>query len=225
MFDIDTLTHQIQMHIIGVLAHQKYARFRDMRPDKCDTNLYSYHLKVLQREGYITKAEKGYSLGKKGLIYVDRVSAESMNIRTQPKIVIMFVVQDGDGNVLLYRRVRQPFIEQWTLPCGGISIDDETIESAAKREAREKLGLNDVEPRHAGDCYIRTTEGRAVVMSTLVHVFRFETDKISSSDTIQWARPHRLNEFELAPAVEQIVTRAFFNDPYFFEEYTQTLSE
>lgn len=223
MIDQLTITHHIQKHIVSVLMHQKFARFRDMRPSNCDTNLYSYHLKALQRSDFVVKTDEGYSLGTKGLLYVDRVSTKSMKVRTQPKIVTMLVIQDGDGNVLLYKRKRQPFTDLWTLPYGKLHIDDKTITEAAKREASEKLGLLNTNPRHAGDCYIRVADHSGVIMSTLVHVFRLETDDVKPSDTLAWARPHKLGQYELAPAVEHIVTRAFFNDPYFFEEYSAEL--
>lgn len=219
MIDQIAITHNIQMHIISVLMLQKHARFRDMRPDNCDTNLYSYHLKALQRGGYVTKTEFGYTLDKKGLIYVDRVSTRSMKVRSQPKIVTMMVIQNSDGNVLLFKRKRQPYTDQWTLPYGKLHIDDATIETSAKREIREKLGVKEVEPRHVGDCYIRVADSGEVMMSTLVHVFRFETDDIALTDSLMWAKPHKLGQLDLAPAVEEIVTRSFFNDPHFFEEF------
>jgi len=34
-----------------------------------------------------------------------------------------------------------------------------------------------------------------------------------------WARPHRLGDVTLAPAVEEIMARTFFKDDFFFEEF------
>ena len=108
------ISHHIQKYIIEVLIHQQYARFRDLRPPKIDTNLYSYHLKILQKQGLVTKTDEGYTLTPEGLIYVDRVSLKKLNIRTQPKIVSMLVVQNSNGDVLLLRRSKQPYINTWT---------------------------------------------------------------------------------------------------------------
>lgn len=203
--------------------HTKYARFRDMRPPKVDTNLYSYHLKLLMKAGFIKKTDDGYTLDKKGIVYVDRVSTSTLNLRSQPKIVTMLVIQNSNGDILLFKRKRQPYTDLWTLPYGKVHIDDISIEAAAKREAAEKLGLQNQTVERAGDCYIRIMDTAEVIMSTLVHVFRFETDDIPPSDRLLWARPHKLHELELAPAVEQIVTRTFFRDSYFFEEYEENL--
>lgn len=216
--------HHIQKHIVSVLMHQKYARFRDLRPKNVDTNLYSYHLKTLQKTGFVTKSDGGYTLGKKGLLFVDRVSTASLNVRTQPKIITMLVIQNSDGDVLLFRRKRQPYTDQWTLPYGKLHIEDKTVLAAAQREAAEKLGLTDQPMTHAGECYIRITDEDEIVMSTLVHVFYFETDAIATHERLMWARPHKLAQYDLAPAVEQIVTRTFFRDPHFFEEFTAELT-
>lgn len=216
-----TITHHIQKHIIGVLIHQKYARFRDLRPPGVDTNLYSYHLKVMQKDGWIEKHPEGYILSQEGLAYVDRVSLKKLNIRSQPKIISMLVVQNSDGDVLLLRRTKQPYIDTWTLPYGKTHIDDSSIIEGAKREWREKLGDEPPVITHVGDCYIRVTQGEQVFSTTLAHVFYAESDEVALNEKLEWARPHRLSQYDLAPAVEQIVARTFFRDPYFFEEFKE----
>lgn len=220
MIDLPTIEHHVQKHIIDVLMHQRYARFRDMRPIGVDTNLYSYHLKILQKQHIVTKTEEGYTLAERGMVYVDRVTTESLNIRMQPTIITMFVVQNSDGDVLLYRRWRQPFTDLWTLPYGKLHIEDASVLAAAKREVREKLAINDVSLVHAGDCYIRVpSHDNEVMMSTLAHVFRFNSDDIALNDRLCWARPHKITQYDLAPGVEQIITRTFFRDPFYFEEF------
>ncbi len=216
------IEHRIQKHIMTVLLYQKYARFSELRPPRVDTNLFSYHLKVLVKNGFVQKDSTGYTLSLKGLTYVDRVSTtQQFNPRTQPKIITMLVVQNSNGDVLLQRRSKQPYIDTWTLPYGKLHIDDKTVVAAAQREAYEKIGLMNTPVVHAGDCYIRTMDGDEVVMATLAHVFRYETDEIKTSDTLQWARPHKLGQLDMAPVVEQIIARTFFRDPFYFEEYSE----
>jgi len=245
MFEQDTIKHHIERSIIAYLMIHEHARFSDMRPPRVDTNLFTYHLKLLLKAGYITKEEAGYTLSSKGLVYVDRVSIDKMRLRTQPKIITMLLVQDGYGKVLLQRRSKQPYINTWTLPYGKLHIDDESVLTAAAREADEKLGLVPDNARHTGDCYIVVGK-RAVVAAqpieagtlldgdtlhlttkevfqietrTLAHVVRFESDTIEPTKQLQWVEPLDLPKLKLAPAVEQIVTRAFFGDQFFFEEF------
>lgn len=222
MIESISVNHHIQRHIVDVLMYQKIARFRDLRPARVDTNLFTYHLNALLKSGLVLKVDGGYTLSNSGLAYVDRVSAENKRIRKQPKIITMLLVQNSNGDVLLQKRNKQPFIDTWTLPYGKLHIDDNTAKSAASREAYEKLGLKDQEMTHAGDCYIRVKlEGGEVLSTTLAHVFKFDRDDISTNENIEWARPHKLSKYQLAPAVEAVVARCFFNDPFFFEEFEE----
>lgn len=220
MIESVSVSHHIQKHILDVLMYKAVARFKDLRPPRTDTNLFTYHLNAVVKAGLVEKVEGGYSLSTKGLSYVDRVSTEKKQIRTQPKIVTMLVVQNSEGDVLLQKRTKQPYIDTWTLPYGKLHIEDTSTLAAAKREMREKLGIAHADPLHAGDCYIRVCDGDETVSTTLVHVFRFETDTLQETEQLLWARPHKLQKYRLAPAVEEIMTRTFFNDPFFFEEFS-----
>lgn len=216
--------HTLQKHILSVLLYHNVARFRDFRLARVDTNLMAYHLKLLVKAGYVHKLSTGYTLAPKGLEYVDRANATTLFIRTQPKIITMLVVQNDEGDVLLQRRAKQPYIDTWTLPYGKVHIDDPSLLQAAQREAFEKLGLSAQPMQHAGDCYIRVyTPGEAasreLLSTTLAHVFFFESNAIQPTGSLQWVRPHKITHLKLAPAVEAIMTRVFFHDPYFFEEY------
>jgi 8-oxo-dGTP pyrophosphatase MutT (NUDIX family) len=245
MFEQHNVTHHIERSILSHLMTHEYARFRDLRPEGVETNLFSYHLKLLQKGEYVTKTERGYTLARRGLVFVDRVSIEKMRLRTQPKIITMLLVQDGYGKVLLQRRTKQPYVNTWTLPYGKLHIDDLSVLDAARRESREKLEFDPHQLRHVGDCYITVLNGThvidapasqgelhedamvhittqalpAVETRTLVHVVRFETDAIMASDDLQWVEPLDLAQHTLAPAVVDIVTRAFFDDQFFFEEF------
>jgi 8-oxo-dGTP pyrophosphatase MutT (NUDIX family) len=223
MFEQDTLKHHIQRYIVGRLMTQQYARFRDLRPPGTDTNLFSYHLKLMLKGNFVVKTDLGYTLGQRGVQYVDRVKQDTMHVRLQPKIITMLLVQDGYGKVLLQKRSKQPYIDTWTLPYGKIHIDDASILDAAKREAIDKLGYDPHKLRHVGDCYIRVLRDAEIQTSTLAHIVRFETDGIVATDNLQWVEPLDLAAHQLAPAVEAIVTRSFFGDTFFFEEYEVTV--
>jgi ADP-ribose pyrophosphatase YjhB (NUDIX family) len=219
MFEHEEIDHHIQQFIMKYLALHEYARFRDLRPPKTDTNLAAYHLKLLQKHGFVTKTDQGYTLSQRGLMFVDRVTLDKMKVRTQPKIITMLLVQNSNGDVLLQRRTKQPYINTWTLPYGKLHIDDMSVVDAAQREAHEKLAIDVPGMRHVGDCYIRVMGDTEILSSTLAHIVRFETDDVQATELLQWMKPLKLNTLALAPAVEQIVTRAFFGDRFFFEEF------
>jgi len=219
MIESITINHHIEKFIINVLMYQEFARFSQLRAPRTDTNLFAYHLKLLQKAKIVVKTDVGYTLSADGLSYVDRVSTEKKTIRTQPKIITMLLVQNSNGDILLQKRDKQPYINVWTLPYGKLHIEDETLEIAARRESEDKLNYSPLTIRHAGDCYIRVTSNGDPLSTTLAHVFRFEYDDIEVTDDLQWVRPHKLDKYRLAPAVQEIVARSFFNDDYFFEEF------
>ena len=213
------IEHHIQKHILAYLMEHKHARFRDMRPPKTDTNLYSYHLKLLQKNLFVEKTEVGYTLTTRGMGYVDRINADSVKLSLQPKVITMLVIQNGYGGTLMYQKARQPFIDQWTVPFGKVHNDDASIMEAAKREVREKIGDYDIAISHVGDCYIRVRHDDKVKISTLVHVFYGTTNEDLETEHLKWIAPHKISQLDIAPAIDQIVARTFFRDPYFFEEY------
>ena len=221
--DQTDIKHHIQRHILSVLLRQRTARFRDMRPPRTDANLYSYHLTQLVKSRLVKKVEAGYTLDTAGLVYTDRLNADKMFVRQQPKIVTMLVIQNSDGDTLLQRRTKQPYIDMWTLPNGKLHIDDPSLMAAAQREAHEKLGLEKQVLTHAGDCYVRVRHGDMLMTVTLVHVFRAYRDDIETNDNLVWVQPHKLSKMELAPGVEEIIARTFFRDSFFFEEFEQSL--
>jgi 8-oxo-dGTP pyrophosphatase MutT (NUDIX family) len=203
-----------------VLTCKVAARFSELRPPRVDTNLFSYHLKLLIRSGFIVKLEtKDYTLGAVGLSHIDRVSGNNSTPRDQPKIITMLLIQNSDGQVLLQKRKKQPYINDWTLPFGKVRIDDPSIESAAKRHALEKLDLRNSNVRHVGDCYVRVHSEGVILSNTLVHVFRYEIDKLFSDDSIVWIDPIKLGRYNLAPGIDQIISRSFFGDEHFFAEF------
>lgn len=219
MIEFPSVNHYIQKHIIDVLTYQKTARFRDLRPPRVDTNLFTYHLTRLVKSGLVQKSDSSYLLSPAGVSHVDRVSSEKTALRTQPKIITMFVIQNGEGDILLQRRTKQPFIDTWTLPYGNVRIDDSSLSAAAQREVREKLAIESQAVEHAGECYIRVRVKDELLSTTLAHVFRFYKDDIQTTENLIWARPHKVSQLALAPAVEDVMARTFFKDPFFFEEY------
>lgn len=222
MIEYKLIDHHIQKHIIDVLMYQKYARFRDMRPPNTDTNLYSYHLKLLLKANLVAKIPAGYTLSTYGQSYVDRITASTGKLSVQPKVITMAVIQNDYGGILMYQKLRQPFISRWTVPFGKVHNSDRTIAGAAQREIAEKIGEITVDLQHAGDCYIRVVNDGTIAFSTMTHVFYGQLrDDVPLADHMRWVSPHELTRLDTAPAIKAIIARTFFRDPYFFEEFTE----
>lgn len=220
---ITVAKHEIQKYILTKLTYAKYVRFRDLKPPRTATNLFSYHLKLLQRGGMIEHDGEGYTLSMLGLAYIDRLNDEGEIAYLQPKMVTMFVIQNSDGGVLLEKRAKQPYIDMWTLPSGKLSVDDESLKDAAAQEIFRRFGIQGSSLRHAGDCYLRVMQSDAQITLTFAHIFTLETDSITASAGQRWVHPRKLHTIDLAPTVSRIIARTFFRDPFFFEEFQYEL--
>ena len=213
--------HHIQKHILRALTYTKNAKFSAMRPPKVDSNAYSYHLKVLLKEGYLNKTADGYMLSPHGLGYVDRVSLEKFEPRLQPKIITQLLTTDKDDRVLLFSKRKQPFIGSWGLPYGKMHLDDSSIEAAAIREAKEKMNLPPVDLQHVGCCFIEAKINGEVVSYVQAHVFRLQLSQsqVLHPDT-QWFSTEQRKALTLLPATEVIIDKAKNASTFFFAHYS-----
>lgn len=211
--------HHIQKYIIKTLTDTEIARFRDMRPANVDSNAYSYHLKALQKEGYVEKAPKGYRLSPRGLAHVDKVSLDDFEERSQPKTMIILVLRDAAGRILLHEKRRQPFIGSKLLPSGKMHLDDVSLASAAQRELRERVGAARIELHHAGDVFIRSSIKSELISSYTGYVF---TGVLTGSEPIvhnnSWEAVDSLAVHRLAPATKEIFLLTSEPSPFFFHE-------
>lgn len=133
--------HHIQRHIIKVLGLNEWARYKDLKLPGVESSLYNYHLRQVMQVGLAEKVVgKGYRLTPSGLKYVDHVSIATFEPRWQPKIINTFVIKNEHGQVLTYRKMRQPFINQINLPSGKVHYEDSSVLGAAERELGMILG-------------------------------------------------------------------------------------
>lgn len=218
-----TQRHFIQRHILNVLMQQKYARFRDLRPPRVDSNVFSYHLTAIKKEHLVTKEAEGYTLTIKGLAHVDLLSMEKTHVRQQPRIMTMILVRNEAQELIAYHKNHQPFIGQLTLPSGKLHLDDSTIEFAAKRELKEKTSIVVPELTRLGDCYMAMYQDDEVVMNSLVHVFLADVSRsdVTLEEGVSW---YNLAEFtQAAPASRRVVEELYELERAtpFFREYRE----
>lgn len=164
--------HHIQSHILRILLRQEYARFRDMRPPRVDTNAYSYHLKALQKDDYIVKTDKGYTLSAKGLGYVDGLSSDERNVRKQPKNIAIFALHNSANEWLVVERLIQPYIGQYMMPSGKQHYG-ESPEDHIRREIYEQLKAH-VDVEYCGYTDVRIWRDQQVITHINGHVYTGE---------------------------------------------------
>ncbi|HSW91725.1 MAG TPA: NUDIX domain-containing protein [Candidatus Saccharimonadales bacterium] len=216
--------HHIQKYILKELSINKTRRYSEMRPPRIDSNLYSYHLKNLIRDELIIKKDKTYYLAPKGLAYAERISMDKFETRLQPKVLTIFVVENEEGEILLWRKSKQPFVETWSLLSGKVHLEDESIAAAIKRELLEKFDSLH-ETLHVGDCYIRTYVENELVSCVLAHVCTLSISEVARLHSrTRWVKKSELPSLDLAPATIQLVQQVQVSQPFFFKEYDVRIS-
>lgn len=181
--------HHIQKYILRVLSQTELARFSEMRPPRVDSNAYSYHLKIMQREGYVLKSVDGYALDTKGLQYVDSLRSDIVQPRKQPKLIALLALNDGQGKWLLAKRKIQPYINMLMFPSGKQHHGETTLEHA-KRELFEKTGQTNVSLTDVGMAEVLIHDKNNQLLTHIVaHVYSGKLEqglKIQNTDNFEY---------------------------------------
>jgi ADP-ribose pyrophosphatase YjhB (NUDIX family) len=219
---MDEITHHIEKHIIKVLAYVPVARFSEMRPPRTDSNLYSYHLSKLLKQGFLGRKDRGYSLTPKGLQYVDRLSMRSMRPILQSKITTCILVKNEFNEIILSKRGKQPFLSAWGLPLGKTHVDDESIYTSAKRELFERTNVVVDTLEHVGDCYVKMIIDGYQISNIFSHAFYGELskDSVTLSSFARWLSLDDIDKIDMVPGARELVRLVSQANTHFFEELT-----
>jgi DNA-binding MarR family transcriptional regulator len=136
------LSHNIQHSIVRVLAKVDGLTFSELRPDLLDNKLFTYHLKIVIREGFVEKSVDGkYRLTPSGQKLWRRMAEKPNVIALRAYSVLFLIIKSPTHGWLLYRRKTHPVIDKvgfmHTTPRAQTSILD-----GATQDTLEKTGLS-----------------------------------------------------------------------------------
>jgi len=176
--------HEVQEHILLRVAQERVARYRDLKPEHLEGNIFTYHLNALIKTGYLEKDNRTYTLTAQGLRAIDAFSSSTSRPRIQPKIVTLLAVQNPEKQWLFYRREQEPFHGCIGFPYGKIYLQ-ESVSQAAARELKERTGLT-IPLHNAAVAYIATLQDGDVISHMLVHLYVGQTSdqSIALSDDL-----------------------------------------
>lgn len=218
--------HWIQKHILRQLAVNDTLRYTDLKPDNVEGNLFMYHLNQLVNDDLINKNDKKYQLSTTGKKYVSSMSLKSGSTRRQPRIVVMFIAQNKNGEYLLFKWKRQPYLNLISFPFGKIHYGCSVLDLANK-ELEWKSGLKD-KIEYSGDIYVQTIKGNETIDHYLAHIFRVTdiSGKIQS-DGIQgksfWSRIEDFEDNEFIPGFKELIHIIETKKSPCFEEIITTI--
>jgi ADP-ribose pyrophosphatase YjhB (NUDIX family) len=163
------IEHHIQKDILLRLSTAASLRFSELKPADLESNAFMYHLRQLQAQKLVEKAEQGYRLTDEGLAYIDGFSFHTLKPRKQPKVISILAIRSPTGMWLTARRKYQPYIDQYMLPSGKQHLGEGPSEHA-ERELREKLRL-DLPLSRRGLSDIRIYRGEKLITHVLAHIY------------------------------------------------------
>jgi ADP-ribose pyrophosphatase YjhB (NUDIX family) len=201
--------HFIQKHILRLLSTNPTRRYSELKMPRVESNKFSYHLQKLITEGYVRKVLHGYALTTRGVHYCSRVKFHDHTIRIQPKVVTLIVCRNKDGEYLMYRRTKQPFLGTIGFPYGKIHLG-EHAEEAVKRELQEKTGLS-ATLKQKGIIYLLVTDASGeVIEHMLCHIFagtnpKGEIEPEKKFGIVSWMSKQEVLKDRLMPGVLDVL--------------------
>ncbi len=219
--------HEIERHVLKTLSLSVNARYRDIKPGRIEGNIFTYHLKKLANDGYITSKNDFYKLTPSGKRLVDKMSFTTLTERIQPKIVTILVIEKNERFVF-YKRSHSPFKGLIGFPYGKIHME-EKLADAARRELSEKTGLT-TSLKHRGDVYLLIHDEEELITHMLCHVFYGKDPKGMLESEMDkgecfWSNLQDVSQKELMPGVKQIMNLVKKSSDHFFAEYFLNVNE
>lgn len=130
------LKHQIY----DLFTKSSRLRFSEIRKSLgVQSNVLSYHLNQMVKEGLLEKDEDDYILSVRGEQKIPFFTQFSSQTHGAIPVVIVAIVKSGQ--ILLLRRNKRPYQGYWGMP-GGALIMHETIEENAITRAKKETGLD-----------------------------------------------------------------------------------
>ncbi len=138
--------HDIQMHILRkLITADSGLRYRDMKPEEIENDLYNYHLKYLVRDGYVSHEHSLYFLTDDGKKYVEDIAPLDPigNVSELFRVNVLAGVIRKHGHtieILNQHRKRHPYYGDTGI-IGGTVRKGERIVDAASRKLFDETGL------------------------------------------------------------------------------------
>lgn len=140
----DQNAHMAQMKMLRALLMDSHKNFSDLqRATGLSSDHANFHIKKLAAAGFVEHIKKEYGkyqLTPAGKEYANRMDTDEIAIEKQPKLSIVILLINQNGEKLCQERLKQPYFGYWSHPTGKIRWGEEVLEAAA-RELMEETGL------------------------------------------------------------------------------------
>jgi predicted transcriptional regulator len=141
--------HTIQQKIlINILTSENGLRYRDLKPENVENDLFNYHLQKLVENGLLCKEKYLYSLTEYGKYFIEEISPINPlgNVADRFKVAVLVCLLDTSTKptkILYQIRKRQPLYGEKQIIGGPVKKGELLIEAAERKLMEEtKLTAN-----------------------------------------------------------------------------------
>ncbi|MBW3012609.1 NUDIX domain-containing protein [Candidatus Woesearchaeota archaeon] len=168
---------------------------------KIRSNMVSYHLEQMQKEGLLEKKGDYYYLTKESEKYlpiIPQVTGESMS-----PVPVVLVALMNKNKILLIKRNNRPYKGYWCM-IGGKMLLEESFAQASKRLVKEKSNL-DAEYVSINNVLHEQVEGDDMVKHSFILFFtKMKTEETRFRRTeygdLQWFDLNELDKLKIVPS-------------------------
>jgi len=214
------IEHHIQREIIDRLMHAESLRFKALKPDGMESNIFMYHLKQLINQGLVTKVDNVYVLAPAGLQYVDNLSSIGSKPIAQPKVICILYIQNKAGDILVAQKKVQPFIGAHMLPSGKQRLE-ESIDQHVVRELEEKFAITEQAVRRGtAEVMLYDVPSQILLTHIIGQVYEVVIERLNTSPetdryTYNWQSD--VGKLDFLPGTLELISRLRQDqDPFFF---------
>ncbi len=122
-----------QKRILVKLMYTPHLKFNELWDKHGESNKFAYHLKKLEKNGLIIKADESYKLTHKGKTIVAYLQSKTGKELKAPLLCVALLIFDKKkNNVLMLKREKEPFYGYCGFHGGKIAHSEYIFESAQR---------------------------------------------------------------------------------------------
>lgn len=218
------LEHHLQRQMLHTLIKYDAARFADLRPKTIDSNVVTYHLQQLMKQGLIEKKDGHYYVTAQGKIAGTTVTLTKSEQLAQAHTVFFIAAQNTDGAWLLRKRLFHPMLNKSGF-VHGEPVAGQAISETAGEVFTEKTGLTAESFQPRGSGYI-TLVNESGAPESFIHFTLLLAENISgelikdcSSGENYW-HTGSFDKDGLIPSMSTLMQKLTASDEHFYVELT-----
>ena len=200
----NVVVHIYQKNILDQLRQTPVMRYSQLQPDDVESSHFKYHLNQLIKDKLVEKKGRGlYGLTQAGQAAVDKLSSGRVNPHQTPKVITYTLLQDDD-NYYLQIKDKEPYLGLLNMVGGKLHLG-ETPEIAAKREVKEKVGLELNNLVLKGVAQIKISQADNLLSHVEAFVFVGHVDENGTTDLEKVVKTDLSKHQDLAPDLRAVI--------------------